>query len=263
MSSLVWNRETRKRGVFLLTFSFFSFLAICPGFFFRPHYYVLLLPVTALLVGVAASSLSTAWPGSVMLRGRFIIGLLIGGLALTVNLFQHRAFLFQMTPSAACRSTYGLNAFPESLEIADYIREHTGADDRIAVIGSEPQIYFYARRLAATGYIYTYSMMEYHDYALKMQEQMIDEIQSADPEYIVYFDPGSMPWSWAAGKKSHRYLIEWFNRYKNRHYTRVGLVEVYRQKANYRWGVEALGAPQSRHWIEVLQRKKDRNLLGV
>lgn len=56
--------------------------------------------------------------------------------------------------------TYGLNPFPESLEIGRFIRENSAENDRIAVIGSEPQIYFYSDRRAATGHIYTYALME-------------------------------------------------------------------------------------------------------
>ena len=238
-------------------FVLFSFLAICPGFFFRPHYFVLLLPAVSVLAGVAVSSLVTVWPGRMSSRGRFSLGLFIAGLALVLTLSQQRAFLFSMTPFAACRSTYGANPFPESLEIASYIRAHTMEDDRIAVIGSEPQIYFYSRRRAATGYVYTYAMMEKHDFALEMQEQMIAEVISAEPAYIVYIDPQSIPASWSPRRDSHWRLYEWFKRYKARNYTRVGLVEIFRDTTRYRWGEEARGVPRSKCWVEVLKRKPE------
>jgi len=38
------------------------------------------------------------------------------------------------------------------------LRAHTAPTERIAVIGSEPQIYFFAQRHAATGYIYMYAL---------------------------------------------------------------------------------------------------------
>jgi len=37
---------------------------------------------------------------------------------------------------------YSDNPFAESVKIADYLREHTSRDDTIAVLGSEPEIYF-------------------------------------------------------------------------------------------------------------------------
>src|SRR5207244_12575676 len=75
--------------------------------------------------------------------------------------------------------------FPESIKIAEYVRDHTSLDDTIAVLGSEPEIYFYAHRHSATGYIYTYGLMEPQKYARQMQEEMIHEIERARPKYLV------------------------------------------------------------------------------
>ena len=86
----------------------------------------------------------------------------------------------------ASRLTYGTNPFPESLKIAQYLKEHTSSEDSIAVLGSEPQIYFYAHRHTATGYIYMYPLMEPQPYALRMQEEMIREIEASRPAYLVF-----------------------------------------------------------------------------
>ena len=52
---------------------------------------------------------------------------------------------------------FRVKALPEGTDtmnmIARYIRERTAPGDRIAVIGSEPEIYFYAERNAATGHL--------------------------------------------------------------------------------------------------------------
>ena len=96
-----------------------------------------------------------------------------------------RALRARARPDLA-RLIYGRNPFPESVPIARYLREHTAPGDRVAVVGSEPQIYFYAGRRSATGYIYTYPLMELQPYATAMQQAMIREIESADPRYVVF-----------------------------------------------------------------------------
>src|SRR5262249_39038056 len=98
--------------------------------------------------------------------------------------------LFKLRPAEASRGIYGDNPFPESREIEGYIREHTAPGDGIAAIGSEPQIYFYSGRRSATGYIYTYPLMEIQPFASGMQQQMIREIESADPRYLVFVRVG-------------------------------------------------------------------------
>ena len=54
----LWARRTRPIAVFLMAFLFFSTLALCPGFYFRLHYFILVLPAVSLLAGVAISRLS-------------------------------------------------------------------------------------------------------------------------------------------------------------------------------------------------------------
>ncbi len=50
--ALLLEKKIRNRSPFIAGFLLFSFLATCPGFLFRPHYFVLLLPAIALLFGV-------------------------------------------------------------------------------------------------------------------------------------------------------------------------------------------------------------------
>lgn len=151
------------------------------------------------------------------------------------------------------RSIYGRNPFPESLEVAKYIREHSSEDDRIAVIGSEPQIYFYSHRRSATGYIYTYPLMENHKYALNMQEEMIREIESARPEYLVFVN---IPTSWLVGSDSERRIFRWFRQYK-RNYDKVGMVDILGQEETvYLWDENVSGyLPKSRRWLSIFRRK--------
>ena len=56
-TSVLWNRTMRSRWGFITGITLFSFLTICPGFYFRNHYFVTMLPVVALLAGITTSSL--------------------------------------------------------------------------------------------------------------------------------------------------------------------------------------------------------------
>ena len=254
----VWDRKCREHFSFLALFALFSLLATAPGLFFRPHYFVLLLPAAALLAGAGVSALA-----GLVRRQRSAV--LVHGLPLAVVVFavalpcyEQRDFLFRMEPHEAARATYGLNPFPESIPIAEFIAANSGEQETIAVIGSEPQIYFYSGRRAATGYVYTYAMMEEHEFALEMQEQMIREIEAAEPAFLVFVPPRSIPWSWLPRRSSHLRLFQWFERFRAERYRRVGLVEIHRDGSRYRWAEQAAGTPRSRYWIEVLERRDRR-----
>jgi len=112
--------------------------------------------------------------------------------------------------------------FSEDAELAKYIREHSDPNARIAVLGSEPEIYFYSRRRSATGYIYTYPLMEQHKYALKMQEEMIHEIEVAHPEYMVFV---KIEESWLMRNESERKILNWYEEYSKNNYDLVKMIK--------------------------------------
>jgi hypothetical protein len=94
--------------------------------------------------------------------------------------------------------------FWESVTIVEYVRDHTSSNETIAVLGSEPQIYFYSQRHSTTGYIYTYGLMEPQKYAQQMQQETIREIERARPKYLISV---VMNDSWLQGPQSDRRIF--------------------------------------------------------
>lgn len=213
----LWPRA-RRRLDWTLPFVLLSPLAVMPGLLFRPHYFVLLLPALALLAGLGAGGLAEAIgrvppPGfGKDFAGR--LGAVVAGLivvaALAQGLYRQRVVLFELTPTEIARRQYGPNPFPESEAIAEWIRRDTRPEDTIVVLGSEPQIYFHARRLAATGYVYVYGPMEPHVYARAMQREMIREISASAPAYAVWMN---CTFSWMVRRHSPALILRWARRY--------------------------------------------------
>jgi hypothetical protein len=166
-------------------------------------------------------------------------------------------FFFQASPREASRIAYGINPFPESLEVAEYIRDHSTRGERIAVFGSEPQIYFYAERVSATGYIYTYALTENHPFSSQMQREMITEIEAARPQFIVAINIKS---SWGRYPDSDSAILPWFKAYTNDHYELDGVADILSlNRTEYRWGRDALRyVPQSPYFLLVYKRKQER-----
>jgi hypothetical protein len=249
---LFWNKTDNHRIPFVVGFSLFSFLAVCPGLYFREHYFVLLLPAASLLIGIgldgARELLRSRQPWLRALPAILFAAILLHAF------FMHRAYFFQWTPYQACRAVYSLNPFPESIVIADYIKKHSREGERIAVIGSEPQIYFYANRHAATGHIYTYALMETHPYARQMQKEMIEEVEKANPEFLVFVD---VPTSWFIRPGSEKTIFVWIDEYSKKEYDLEGVIDIFPgNNTHYRWGDEARSSPpQSPNYLLVFKKK--------
>jgi hypothetical protein len=215
---LVWlPRENRKSAIFAVSLLVFSMAAVCPGLYFREHYFVLMLPAVALLAGAAVNFLCRLAPRAS--AGTWL--LFVAALALPV--FQQRGFLFRLSPDRASRLLYGGNPFPEAVRIAAYIRSHSASDARIGVLGSEPEIPFYAHRHAASGYLYTYPLMEPQPFAMKMQTDFIREFEESRPEYIVVV---AAPTSWLRRPDSQALIFDWWRVYGPQHYKLAGVAEI-------------------------------------
>ena len=224
-----------------------------PGFYFRLHYFLLMLPAWH-FVGLAAdvvpqlrrsgtgSAKTISWP------------FLAYGLALAVTVFANREIWFQSTPVQAAHKIYFGNPFIESEVVSDFIRTNSAPDARIAVFGSEPQIYFLSRRHSATGYIYMYPLMEPQPFADQMQQEMIRQIESARPEYTIAVLVSA---SWVPRPGADERLFNWWSHSYVTNLTLVGVVALDPpNESHYFWGPEVSnypGLPQ--RGILVYQRK--------
>jgi hypothetical protein len=215
------ERLSGARG-WLLGFCLAAALSTCPGFYFRPHYFLLVLPAVALLAGCAVSILC-------LLRRQKTGAAKIGGwpiwiyaLLLVATILANGNVWFVQAPARAARAIYGLHPFAEAEAVAEFIRTNSAADARVAVLGSEPEIYFLSHRHSATGYIYTFPLMEPQPFAGQMQDEMIREIEGVSPQFVV-FATGNL--SWMKRLDSNPKIFEWWAFYQT-NYTLVGLCDI-------------------------------------
>jgi hypothetical protein len=239
---------------FALGFTAFAFAGVSAGLRFRPQHFLLLLPGIALLVGVAASALGRRVADAGTPRRGAVAAVLVVLLPVVSFAVTKREFLFSMEPERASRLLHGPNPFPEAVEIARYIGERSGPDDRIAVLGSEPQIYFYSGRRSATPYILMYELVRDHAFASAMRREMIEGLERAAPEFLVFVNVGT---SWRPAPGSEDSILAWYREATARHYERVGQVNMLSaERTDYHWDEAARSTrPAGRGWISIWRRR--------
>jgi 4-amino-4-deoxy-L-arabinose transferase-like glycosyltransferase len=236
------RREARFVIGCLLAFSLIAFTA---SYYFSRHYFIMMLPAVSLLIAIAARRAAQAM-GEAVPAGCF-------ALACAAFIFANRALWFEQTPEAACRALYGGNPFPEAAPIAKYIQEHSTAGETIAIMGSEPEIYFLAHRHSATGYIYMYDLMQPQPYALAMQKETIQEIEAAKPAFLllVYVDS-----SWTSSESSNPAIRDWIRVYSRKYYDLAGMTWMLPDRTEYIWGPEARTKKfDTSLYVAVMKRK--------
>lgn len=207
------DRALRPQIIFAAMLLFCSVIGTSVDFLFRQRYFILSLPALAILVGLAIVSLQFTTENRAFKTVPPLICLLILGW----SVYEQRQVFFQLSPDDAVRQIYAGEPFTEMPAVGNYIRSHSSVGANMAVIGSEPELYFYAQRQPATGYLYTDPFSAQQPFAAQMRAEMISEIETNRPEYLVFVaNPGSGPDS---------ALADWFARYSGAHYTRVAVVE--------------------------------------
>jgi hypothetical protein len=246
-------KEHRERS-WLIWFAAASALAIIPGGYFRSHYYLLVQPAVALFAGYSlwrltgASRAAGGWDR--LLASALVVGVVVGW-----SLFSQSKFLLSRSPDEISRGIYG-PAFPEAKRIAEELIPALEPADRIAVLGSEPEIFFYTGHRSATGHIYMYPLMESHAFALTMQEQAIREIEEQSPRFIVF---AQVPTSWLRTRKSHQLIDDWFERYI-KDYKLVFLADIFAGGETAYVGLQDLERyrPLGDQWVAVYRRRDCR-----
>lgn len=241
-----WKEEnSRKIGfVFIL-----SFLSVAVGLYFRPHYFVLLLPILAIAGAAGLEEVGSICSGKYLQLLKICAFVL-----LVVSIITNWNYFFVESPQEIITREYGMNPFNGMEEIGRYIRERTKPDEYVQVLGSEPELYFYTGRKASSGYIYMYPLMESHHMALSMQQEFVSEVERHPPTFITLV---LFPFSWLASDSSEQYVFHWMESYLAHNYTPVVLLEYREHGAEWCEG-ELVGVRSQSSFPKIIvwQRKK-------
>jgi hypothetical protein len=250
--SLFLRRAAAERRFFFGALFFCSFFATAAGLYFRGHYFILMLPVLCLLIGDFCTWLAdelgktpTPW-----LRGAPSALLVVLSICL---IWENRGIWFELPLAQATKAIYLAEGFVECEEIGNYIKAHSSPEDRVAVIGSEPEIYFYAQRHSVSGYIYMYDLVRDQPYAPAMRREFVDDVERLKPRFLVVVNVGT---SWMPWPKGAEPFIQWINDYPNQFYDLVGLAEVDQNSSAYFWDRDGIARHIKTPTSILLYRRK-------
>lgn len=203
-----WRTERRRfwlaAGLILA-----GFAATAPGLIFRSHYFLFVVP------GVA---LAAAW-GLSAIQQRFnpTATAIAAALALGSPILAQAGTLLRADPETAVRRLYPSNAFAEMRRVGWWLKDQVPLNDRIAVLGSEPEVFFYSERRSEVPYLYMYPLLENHPFAEEMQRDFMERMERAPPPYVVHVD---LPTSWMRNPQSLTDVLVWRRTFLDRRYVR-------------------------------------------
>jgi 4-amino-4-deoxy-L-arabinose transferase-like glycosyltransferase len=232
----------KSRKFFPVALLAFSAVAVCPTAYFSPHYFVLLLPAIALLTGEALASAAARTLPWILFAACWVFVVVV-----------HRDAFFEWSPEQVSGFTYWRNAFQVYPAIGDYIRANTPGAATMAVLGSEPELMFYARRRSVTGYIYMYDLVEDQPLREQMKREMIGEVERGHPDLVIFVN--SSP-SWMPSRpENFDGIKQWLEQFTDKLYEPFG-VATYAPYTIY-WGRGSFErVPAKDRFLWIFKRKE-------
>jgi 4-amino-4-deoxy-L-arabinose transferase-like glycosyltransferase len=147
------------------------------------HYYILVIPFWIL---ISTHALTTLVREKILQNrmGKW------GGLFVTMAIVVLFIYPFRMQiglpPEQQSIWMYGsINPFVDAYHVGNYLQQNTDIKDYIFVAGSEPEIYYYAKRMSPTRFVITYPLNITSGYREKYQTETVNALRNNQPEVIV------------------------------------------------------------------------------
>lgn len=194
-----------KNWKFYISLLFFSLLSVYQTNI--RHYYILLMPFLALIM-----SQVIIW----LAKQKLVKNVLGERTAIILTLFLILSVLwpiraqFGKTPEELSLWIYGKdNPFYEAPLVASKLEDITKPSDCVFVAGSEPEVYYYAKRLSCTKFVITYPLIIDTPLREEYQTQAVNELEKMKPKAIVYSNKAD---SGLWNEESPKIFIDYLNK---------------------------------------------------
>lgn len=248
----------KKVGLVLLYAA--GFATITPGWRFFGHYWLMWMPFVALSIGAAGYALQQ------IVQKRFksaVFAAFTPLLPLLVLLFHFVSYKsYYLTPNfnQLLEKTYGVNPFAELKKLGDLLAKRTQKGDKLALVGSEPQLYVYTGNDSPTRHAYFSYLMQdtlKTPQAKVWQREFITDLEREKPRFIVFTRHAV---SIYGNPNSDMRFFDWFIPFINANYVRLACADQISDKqVNYVLdpAQAAQYQPKGLFFIDVYERKKE------
>ncbi|MDX1478107.1 MAG: glycosyltransferase family 39 protein [Saprospiraceae bacterium] len=239
---------------FLLVFLVLSFLTIVPGNRYYGHYWLLCFPSWCLLVPGCIIALRNLLRSRSGTRKLVWLPLVLLTAATAWHFSGLWRYYFNTELDTVMKLAYRDNYFPEHQIVGDFLRDQLQPGDQLMVLGSEPQIYLYARRKSPSRHFYlTFTSKELPE-ARRWEDEVIQTISTSKPDYLAFIYE---PYSWMFKATSPRKLYNWAHALARTKYETVGHMDLVKglHTNHLITGPQAMThSPATPHYIKIYKR---------
>jgi hypothetical protein len=179
--ALLCAKRQRLPALLLGGWMLTSFVGVAASGHFFPHYFQQLLPPLA-----AGAAACIAMAPSAISRPAIVRTALVSGIAVLPLLVAAIPF-WSLPPAESMRRIYPGNPFHVMPEVAREIAAMSEPDEAVFVFGTEPELYFYAERVAASRYIHLFPLFGPFASAADRQRETLEQLKRTQPAVVVWW----------------------------------------------------------------------------
>lgn len=154
-----------------------SVLAVAMGRYFYPHYFIFMLPVLALTAGVGLAGMLRRGPAAYVRRGAVLLACVAAASGLRFAALPEKEIV---------RLSYHNNTFLQSRSMGDYLRAQAFPGVTAFIIGSEPEILFYAGLPSVSRIYYTYPLVTPTKMMAELRRETVADLLRRPPDFVVF-----------------------------------------------------------------------------
>lgn len=216
------------------------------------QYYVLAVPFWALLTTVGISALAAPIARSLGRPQKWIEGALLLVIVLIVIL-PDLAWLTYSPEEFAAQNMVETGPFLAARPAAARVAALSSPEQYVCVVGSDPEILSYARRMNSTRFITAYQLVFRSPMKRRYQQQAISDLQQHPPALIV------LPTSWLSVESPPSEYMAFVRNLLAQDYNRLGGCLI---KDRKRYWSEPLTDQEAAHSILLLFQRKEASDAG-
>lgn len=225
IGALFFTKTALYKKIWMPVWIFFACMSITPGMYFYGHYWLMIMPILAILCGASVYAAKELLKGVNPMVGLFVPAILFLGIMFH-NIGQHSGYYFSPNYDNIMLQTYGTNPFPESKKLGDFIATRSQPGDEVVLFGSEPQVYLYSGCEAPNKHMYFSYLVQdtTKTNAVQWQEEFKQDLSAEPPRFLVFFNHGI---SLLVQQNAKRDLFTWVNGFiQQNNYRKIGTVDM-------------------------------------
>jgi 4-amino-4-deoxy-L-arabinose transferase-like glycosyltransferase len=249
----VFYRNKTGLTIIILSLVIGSILSIAPGLRFYGHYWLLLAPVLAIGNGLMCELLYKLIKQKAK-RRMIIIPVLLYAIIISSGLYNKSAMVFNPKEIQILRMVYGDNPFTELRMLSEHFKKIIAKNDKVAVLGGEPQVYNYLNKPSISRHIFMTNLVNSHERQADLKKEFIRDVETARPEYIYFI---FHPYSWVMTEGKDQSIYNWAYSYVQSNYKPIGIADLLPGQAPYMTVNEqqlASYQPRSDRYVYIYKR---------